>query len=63
MRQSVGCILYLLNEHMILSNQGSVTPKASGWYKGCDRSDNIVLANSGCNCSRTHCVRLPLARQ
>ena len=36
---------------------GSIYPNASGAYNGCDRSDHIVLANSGCKCNHTQCVR------
>ena len=44
---------------MILACHGSVYPKASGVYNAynaynCDRSVNIVLANSGCKCNHMY---------
>ena len=49
----------LLNERMRLACHGSVYTKASGAYNGCDRSDNLVLPNSGCKCNHTQCVFRP----
>ena len=44
---------------MRLAWYGDMNPKASGDYNGYDRSENIVMANSGCKCNHTQCVRRP----
>ena len=48
------CIYALLDwqEHMTLGH-GCVYLDACGTDNGCDLSDNIVLANSGCKCNHT----------